>query len=223
MSRISILSVALASAMFVSGTGGDARACGGEWYPIMEVDHRIHGVAQAEKDLNRGRLAEAGASVVRMIPHIKSLDGTKHPLIARAERVLALSLARTDGAMPNELAIPHEVQGTWLGKSADDRAKNLDWAVSVLERQATKKKDDPASLTDLGEAMARVEADRPRAREILEKLAARDLVATPEGYRALAELRRQAGDQQGEHVALERCRALAGKSGELSCGNVARG
>ena len=50
-----------------------------------------------------------------------------------------------------------------------------------------------------------------------------DLIATPEGYRSLAELRRDAGDQKGEHVALERCRALAGKSSELSCGNVARG
>jgi predicted Zn-dependent protease len=222
-SRLMVYSLALASAMFVTGSGSDAKACGGEWYPIIRIDPRIHGVAQAEKALNSGRLAEAGASVVRMIPHIKTLNGSKTPLIARAERVLALSLSRGEGALSNELAIPREVQDTWLGKNAEDRSANLTWAVSVLKRQSDKKQDDPALLTDLGEAMARLEAERPKARAILEQLAAKDLVATPEGYRALAELRRLAGDSKGEHVALERCRALAGKSGELSCNDVARG
>ncbi|HVJ15130.1 MAG TPA: hypothetical protein VM686_06800 [Polyangiaceae bacterium] len=209
--------------MFVTASGSDAHACGGEWFPIMRIDPRIHGVAQAEKALNGGKIADAGASVVRMIPHIKTLDGTKSALIARAERVLALSLARGDGALANDLAIPREVQNTWLGKTPALRAANLEWAVGVLQRQSDKKQDDPAMLTDLAETMAKVDAQRPRAREILEKLAARDLVATPQGYKALAELRRQAGDAKGEHVALERCRALAGKSVETSCNNVARG
>jgi len=221
-SRFLVLSVALASAMFVTGSGNTARACGGEWFPIIRVDPRIHGVAQAEKALSGGRIADAGASVVRMIPHIKTLDGTKSALIARAERVLALSLARSDGALAGE-GIPRAVQDTWLGKTALERSSNLEWAVSVLQRQSQKKQDDPAILTDLAETMAKVDGQSTKAKEILERLATRDLVATPEGYRSLAELRRQAGDAKGEHVALERCRALAGKSGDRSCSNVARG
>jgi predicted Zn-dependent protease len=183
----------------------------------MRVDPRIHGVAQAEKALNEGRTAAAGASVVRMIPHIRSLDGTKSPLVARAERVLALAIARNAGALASGRELPREVQSTWLGKSAEDRASNLSWAVSVLERQSNKKPGDPAMLTDLGEAMAKVDGQRDAAREILEGLAKRDLVSTPEGYRSLAELRRRAGDAPGETAALARCKALSGEGATRTC------
>ncbi len=222
-SRFKIMSATLACALFATASSGEARACGGEWYPIMRIDPRIHGVAQAEKDLAIGRVAVAAASVVRMIPHIKTLNGTKSPLIARAERVLALSLARGDGGVAAAREIPSFAQATWIGKNAEERAQNLEWAVSVLRRQSEKKQDDPAIMTDLAETMAKVDAHRSEARQILEKLAARDLVATPEGYRALADLRRSAGDEKGEHVALERCRALAGKAGETSCSNLVHG
>lgn len=224
LSRRFVVSIlALSAASFALSVGSHAVACGGEWYPVIRVDPRIHGVARAEKALNEGRTATAGASVVRMIPHIRSLDGTKTPLIARAERVLALAIVRNEGGLPSEHEIPREVQATWLGKNAEERAANLSWAVSVLERQSDKKQDDPALLTDLGEAMAEVDGQRDAAREILEKLAKRDLVATPEGYRSLAELRRRAGDAQGETAALERCKALSGEGAAKTCLSSARG
>ncbi len=215
--RFIVSTLAIVTASFVAIAGKDAVACGGEWYPVIRVDPRIHGVAQAEKALNEGRAAAAGASVVRMIPHIRSLDGTKNALIARAERVLALALARNAGALPSEREIPREVQSTWLGKDAAERALNLSWAVRVLERQSDENKDDPALLTDLAEAMAEVDGRRERARDILEALAKSDLVSTPQGYRALAELRRRAGDAHGETAALERCKALSGEGAARTC------
>jgi hypothetical protein len=38
----------------ISALAQDARACGREWYPEVMVDPRIHGVAQAEKNLHSG-------------------------------------------------------------------------------------------------------------------------------------------------------------------------
>ena len=211
------------SALFSVEPPMEAHACGGEWFPILEIDPRIRGVAQAEKDLDAGRSAQAGASVVRMIPHIKALNGTKSAIVGRAERVLSLALARGDGALARPAEIPREVQGTWLGGTAEARSANLAWAARVLERQLERRSDDPALITDLAETLARIDAERPRARRMLEELAARDLVATAEGYRALAELRAQAGDEHGRVAALERCRALAGKASPTSCQNHARG
>src|SRR5687767_12376435 len=125
--RFIVSTLALVTASFVTIVGRDVVACGGEWYPVIRVDHRIHGLALAEKALNEGRTAAAGASVVRMIPHIRSLDGTKSALIARAERVLALAITRNAGALPSEREIPRDVQATWIGRDAAERASNLSW------------------------------------------------------------------------------------------------
>ena len=68
-----VVSLLMGACMGVSALSQDARACGGEWYPEVMVDPRIHGVAQAEKTLQGGKRLAAAASVIRMIPHIKSL------------------------------------------------------------------------------------------------------------------------------------------------------
>jgi len=63
--------------------------------------------------------------------------------------------------------------------------------------------------TDLAEAMARVPEQRAEARTILEELAKRDLIASPEGYAALASWRSQSGRQRRPEVAMKRCEAMA--------------
>ncbi|MEO7036102.1 MAG: hypothetical protein ABI548_19340 [Polyangiaceae bacterium] len=47
---------------------------------------------------------------------------------------------------------------------------------------------------------------------MLESLAARDLVATPEGYKALAQLRSQNRDEAREKLAMKRCDSMAAAS-----------
>jgi len=187
----------------------DARACGGEWYPEVMVDPLIHGVAQAEKTLASGNRLAAAASVIRMIPHIKSLKSKPGSLVARAERVLAVSLSRSQGALPVGSEVPVEVLGAWRGAAEGEAAANMAWSVAVLKRQSASKSDDVALKTDLAEAMARIPEQRAEARTILEELAKRDLIASPEGYAALASLRSQSGDADGQKLALKRCEAMA--------------
>ena len=184
-------------------------ACGGDWYPEVQVDPRIRGVAEAEKSLAKGNYVAAAGSVVRMIPHIETLRRSRDPLLLRAEHVLSLAIAREDGRLSLEREVPPEALGHWLGKTPVDRGKNLAWSVDTLRRQLVLQKDNPALMTDLAEALSKLEAGRDEARTILESLAARDLIGSPQGYRALAELRLQRGDEAGQKLALKRCESMA--------------
>ena len=144
-----------------------------------------------------------------MMPHIKTLQGSKDPLVVRAERVLAVAIARSNGTLALEQEVPSEVLGHWLGKTHADHDKNMSWSVAALRRELAAKQGDPGITTDLGEALSKVDGGSEEARTLLESLAARDLVATPQGYKALAELRSQKGDEAGQQVAMKRCESMA--------------
>jgi len=195
--------------MAITVLAEDARACGGEWYPEVMIDPRIHGVAQAEKTLASGNRLAAAASVLRMMPHIKSLKSKPGSLVARAERVLAVAVSRSQGALPVASEVPAEILGSWRGAAAAEAAANMAWSVAVLKRQSDSKADDVGLKTDLAEAMARMPEHRDQARTILEDLAKRDLIASPEGYAALASLLQKAGDADAQKLALKRCEAMA--------------
>jgi hypothetical protein len=187
----------------------EARACGGEWAPEVYIDHRIQGVARAEKMFEAGKVDQAAASVIRMMPHIATLKASRSTLVERSQRILAVAVARADGALPVAEEVPDYARGTWLGVKDADRQTNLSWAVSALRQVNELKKDDPSVQTELAEVLAKMPAHKKEARTILEGLAQRDLVSTPEGYAVLADLRKDAGDAKGQKVALERCAAMA--------------
>ena len=175
-------------------TSASSLACGGDWYPEVHIDPRIRGVAEAEKTLAKGNYIAAAGSVVRMIPQIETLRGqSRDPLLARAARVLSVAIAREGGKLSLEREVPAEVLGHWLGKSKLDQSKNLAWSVDTLRRELSLRKDEPGLMTELGEALSKVDGGQDEARTILESLAARDLVGSPQGYQVLAELRRQKG------------------------------
>ncbi len=203
------LSVGVAAAAAFGAAPRSAEACGGEWVPAMEVDARPQGIAMAEEQLEKGKELDAAATVIRVMPHIKSLKADKSALVARAVRILALAEARGDGALRVGNQVPDYAQGTWLGTTDKARAKNLEWSVSSLRAMSDAKKDDPATKTDLAEALAHVDSGKAEAKDILEKLAKKDLIATPEGYATLAKLRSQAGDSAGQKVALQRCTEMS--------------
>lgn len=205
----SVWVLAIGMCMGLSSVSHVAKACGGEWYPEVTVDPRIHGVAQAEKALQSGKHLAAAASVLRMMPHIKTLKSKPSSLVGRAERVLAVALSRAQGALPVQSEVPREVLGAWAGSKEGETSQNMAWSVEVLKRQSGAKADDVALKTDLAEAMARLPEHRQEARTILEDLAKRDLIASPEGYAALALLRSQSGDADGQKLALKRCEAMA--------------
>ncbi len=206
--------VALGMAAAVAGVSHDARACGDVWVPYMDngVDYRPQGVSHAEKSFDDGKIYSSAASVIRMMPHVRGLKPSSAKIVARAQRMLAVAVARSNGALPVDKEVPEWIQGRWLGKTTADRQANLEWAVKTLGGIADTKKRDPASMTDLGEAMAKLDGHKAEARTILEKLAKKDLVATPEGYAALAQLRGENGDANGKKLALKRCEAMSGKA-----------
>ncbi len=208
MKKLSI-GIGIAALTFF-GAVSNANACGGEWYPYMdfEVDHRPMVMKHAEEALDAGQTDAAAGYVLRAIPHIKSIGVGKAAITDRASRVLAVAVAREDGALPVKYQLPKRLHGTWLGSSEADRSANLDWAVSTLRALGDAEKDDPALQTELAEALAKSGSEH-EARTTLEALAEKDLIASPEGWAVLAELREQAGDQHGSQVAMGRCKAMA--------------
>jgi hypothetical protein len=212
ISKQRIRTVALAiSAVSLLGSSS-ALACGGEWFPEVQVDPRIHGVLEAEKSVVKGNYVAAAGSVLRMMPHLKTLDAKKDPLVARAERVLAIAIERSSGKLALEQEVPSQYLGHWQGRSQLNQTQNLAWSVSTLRQELTIKHDDPGVQTELAEALSKVDGGAEEARTLLESLASRDLVATPEGYKALAQLRSQKGDEAGEQLAMKRCESMAASS-----------
>ncbi len=209
MIRSSLKSLMLASAIALSCAVAprDARACGDEFVPA--IDYRVGGVARAEKAMQEGRYSAAAGMVIRMFPEIQKVGKTKDPLLGRALRTLALASVRADGALPIDAEIPRHLRGTWAGASSDDRRQNLEWAVSALRGVNETRPDDPAVQTDLGEALAKLDGQHDQAKKMLGELADKDLLASPEGYAALARLRAEAGDASGREAAAKRCEAMA--------------
>ena len=207
--KLGIWAAALCACVGTSALTERAEACGGEWYPVMQVDPRIQGVARAETSLPSGKPGLAAASVIRMMPHIKSLKASPGSLVGRAERVLALALARSGGSLAIAHEVPREYVGSWVGDKPGQAQQNIAWSLEVLRRQVNAKSDDVSLKTDLAETLARIPEHRAEARAILEDLARRDLVASPEGYATLAALRSDSGDSEGQKLALKRCEAMA--------------
>ncbi len=223
--RVSPLAAAVAVAVAVAlGTFAPrAEACGGGWWPEVNIDYRVEGIARAEKQLANGRYLAAAGSVIRMIPHIHDYKkASKDPIVNRALRVLAVATARAGGdlgALAKE--VPSELHARYLPKTAEARHDRLAWAVSALEMVRATKKNEPTLDSELGEAMAQLGGSEAKAKVLLEKLAQEDLLTTPESYRSLARLRADAGDESGRVAALERCKTMA-KDGAI-CVAPARG
>jgi hypothetical protein len=196
---------------FGGGSMGKVSACGGGWWPTFEIDYRVAGIAIAEKDLAAGKYGTAAGAVIRMIPHIKGYKSAQSDaIINRSMRVLAVALARMKGDLSGiRKELPEELLAEFAGTSDAAHEGNIAWAVAALEGLQAAKKNDSTISTELGEAMAQLPAKHSAAKELLEKLAKADLLATPEGYRALAVLRAAAKDDAGRTEALERCKKMA--------------
>jgi hypothetical protein len=213
---IAHLTLAFAAAATVTAATPSAQACGGGWFadPQQELEWREQGIARAEKELNQGKYDQAAGTVLRVIPHIgKYTKAPKDKVVQRAIRVLAVATARKDGKPAVDKQVPswaHDfVAKSFFGDKDADRAANLTWAATNLESLRAEKKDDPVLESEIGELLAKIEGRQDQARKILEKLADKDLLTSPEAYKALASLRAAAGDKDGRVAALERCKAMA--------------
>lgn len=191
-------------------TPQNAEACGGgDWEFMPAVDYRPEGLDKSEKELQEGKYLPSAARVIRMFPELQRAKLGVDPKIDRAYRILALATARAGGALAVEKELVESIRGSWIGKTEKDRSANLTWAVGSMRRLNEVKKDDPALQTELGEVLARVDGHQDEARELLGKLAQKDLIASPEGYAALAMLHAKAGDTAGREAAMRKCAAMA--------------
>jgi hypothetical protein len=189
-----------------------AEACGGgDWEFVPAVDYRPRGLDESEKELQEGKYLPSAARVIRMFPELRQAKLGVDPVIDRAYRILALATARAGGALAVEKELPVWTRGSWIGKTEKERSGNLTWAVASMRRLNEVKKDDPALQTELGEVLARADGQghQDEARDLLGKLAQKDLIASPEGYAALAMLHAKAGDTAGREAALRKCQAMA--------------
>ena len=189
----------------------DAQACGGGWWPEEElIDHRVGGVAQAERDLDAGRYDAAAGAVLRMIPHIQGYTQVKtsDPIIHRAMRVLAIATARKNGQLDIADEIPMALQ-SWVGGDNGEAEANLTAAVSLMKVVAETKPNDAVVEAELGETMVQVASHRAEGKAMLETLAEKDLLSSPEAFKTLAALRQADGDDTGRAAALARCEQVA--------------
>lgn len=158
-------------------------------------------IARAEKALEAGQHGVAASVALETYRNVRDATPGKDGLEVRAMRILALALARTDGA----LKLPE--RGTWTS------AANLAWAAQALREIDAARPDDPTAKADLGEALAHVPGREAEALALLAPLADRDLMGSPHAYAALARLRAQKNDAEGARAATERCEQMTKTKG----------
>jgi hypothetical protein len=161
-------------------------------------------VADAEKKLEEGNHGAAAVAAKRAFPKVKT-GAAAGGLEGRAQRVAALAVARSEGAVGPDGA-----------KAADPKARerNLAWSASTLKALDAKadaeRGGDPAIKANLGEALARVEATRDEGFRVLKDLSDRDLMGSPQAYATLAGLAKARGDENLERTARGRCETMGG-------------
>src|SRR5262249_12157353 len=164
------------------------------------VDTSSLNIASAERALSEGRFAAAVVGVSKAFPNIKKMPVGSGPLADRGLRILALASARSDGA----LSVAKVIEG----QTDEQKAENLLFSIETLRKLNIKRLNNPSYQTDLAEALSKVPRFKAEAFEILNGLAKKDLVASPEGYAALAKLRDNLGDKEGTALAVKRCSGM---------------
>ncbi len=178
-SRVLALALAFAATALAGLDPAASEACinGVE----VQIDPRVQMLANAEADAAEGRILDALAATELAFP---GRGPAKSPLHERALVVTAKAIARSEGRYGPG------------GKAAADeaiRAENLTFAASVLEARLQKLPSDAASRTDLAEALSMLPARRKEAALMLGELEQRNVMASAHGYRALAKVRKEAG------------------------------
>ncbi len=164
-------------------------------------------VAEAERVLDAGQPVAAARKILATFPSVRSEEAGKDPLRTRALRVFALAMVRADGN------VPLGGEQTWA------RNANLEWAAEALREIDAKRPNDPALQADMGEALARLPRAKDEAFKLLDGLAQKDLMGSPQAYAALSRLRAGKGDNDGASLAMKRCEAMA-HSPALCAGTV---
>ena len=208
----------LAFAMLVTACPARTRACGN--VPMLERSERAKLLADAEDRLMRGMPGLTVAWGNRALVYLGYVYPGDEPMERRARRLIAIGTVRLEGR--DRGGRRRQLQA--VTASGVPRAK-IQEAAKELARQAAEAPSDAALQTSLGEAYALLPGRRAAALRILSTLEAADRIVAPEGYAALARMRRErvrhmrswwAGPVRSVHVALAasaraRCLQMASK------------
>lgn len=201
MSRVALaLSLALCTAALT--TPGRADACGNSVRKV--VDRTQESVQKAELFVAKRQYKKAVDALREVYGDellVLSVRGTPYfgVLRDRAQRILALAVARSGGGIP----IGMDLGGPT--RSRKDAA--VAWAVHTLRLHAA---GDPlpARKAELAEALALQASGRPEAYTLLKELEDGDLMPGAEAWALFAELSKERGDLEGMKRAVQRCRQI---------------
>jgi hypothetical protein len=182
----------------LAGSSAPAKAC--ETAFFSAVDSSGIQISNAERALSQGRHGAAVVGVTQTFPKIATMKPGSGSLSDRGLRIVALAAVRTDGA----ITVGKELAGT----TAEGREKNLLFAIDTLRKLSDKRAKNPSFQTDLAEALSKVPRFKAEAYDILSELAKKDLVASAEGYSALARLRDAMGENDARDAAVKRCEGM---------------
>ncbi|MFO0679298.1 MAG: hypothetical protein U0169_22415 [Polyangiaceae bacterium] len=168
---------------------------------VAQVPKRTpsNAVEVAQVMIDSAAYATAATTLATTFPTLKTGDTTS-PVDARAHRLMALALVRSEGAAGS---------AQFPTATADQKLANVQWAIGALRGLNARRTNDPALQADLGEALAHVPSLHDEARKVLGALAEKDLMGSGHAYAALAKLHAEAGDAKATELALSRCKAMA--------------
>lgn len=180
ITKVALLAAACACAL---AQPRDVRAChnGVE----LRVDPRVQAVAEAERLVAEDKAEAAAKRVLAADPGATKRAVGREPLADRELIVLARAAVRSQGRV-------YHGHGT-ADPPLEQRQQALRWAVQIFKELRVRRNDDPAVMTDLGEAQSLVPDQQHEALAALASLERKDLVATAQGYAALAALRADEG------------------------------
>jgi hypothetical protein len=158
------------------------------------------GMSIAEAAMQKEEPSVAARALAESMPHLRtaSMDAPTREL--RALRILAIALARTDGALT--------VPGRFFANTAALRGQNIEWSIATLRLLNQRRPNDPVLESELGEALAHAPVHHAEAESILSSLATRDLMGSAHAYAELARLRILKGDAAASREAALRCQAM---------------
>lgn len=209
---VRLLLVAGVSIGITAAVAPDADACARK--VDYDLDEPTQLVLKAERALDAGQVTKAQKLVKKAFPgtnwaakSTKKGHWRKKNLQKRAKKLVAVATIRRDGIMSHKRK----------RLAAKRRTKNVEWAVGVLEEMSKARKDDPYLQARLAEGLAKLPGKQAKAAELLDKLAADDIMPDARSYAVLAELKHAAGDAKARDAAMQRCKAMAEEGTDGMC------
>lgn len=192
---------ALAVLAVLAAPSRPADACGNGVERVVDLTNQS--IRQAETLLAEGQFQKAANEVLETFPQALRVDhrDRKQNLFERGQRVLAVAVVRSQGALKLGKTLP--------GKTAAERETSLAWATAVLRLHQAQGLGGLALTAELAEGLALRPAETSDAHALLKKLADDDLMPTPRAWAILGSLEKARGDAAAADKAIQRCKDIA--------------